>query len=96
MKKMVSLFFSILLMGAVAGCNAKPVERNQMGGVKKAPDAVEEPAEKEEGQVEDEGMDDAEVEDTDKNDTEGADTDSDMDDGDSSDTEDTNADNDSK
>lgn len=54
MKNTIALLCSILLIAVMAGCNAKPAERNQMGGVEKAPAEVEQPA------VEDEeGTDDA-------------------------------------
>lgn len=63
MKRITLLLSSILLLFALTACNVKE-NRNEMGGARKAPAEVEQPA------AEDEGAEDVEGEDTDMDDAE--------------------------
>lgn len=73
MKRIASLFFTILLLAALTACNVKD-DRNEMGGARKAPAEVEQPAAEEESvegvEGEDTDMDDADsTEDTEADDS---------------------------
>lgn len=52
MKKISSVFFSILLLVTMTACNVKE-NRNQMGGVDKSPEILKEPGVQDEDKVED-------------------------------------------
>lgn len=75
MKRIASLFFAILLLAALTACNVKE-DRNEMGGARKAPVEVEQPA------TEDESVEDVEGEDTNMDDADSSE-DTETDDGDS-------------
>ncbi|MHC8515484.1 hypothetical protein [Sporosarcina sp. ITBMC105] len=58
MKKISSVFLSLLLLVGLAACNVKE-NRNQMGGVDKSPEILKEPGQQDEDKVEDTTDEDA-------------------------------------
>lgn len=66
MKKISSVFLSLLLLVGLAACNVKD-NRNQMGGVDKSPEILKEPGQQDEDTVEDTTDEDATDSEADEN-----------------------------